>query len=168
MIDFKSIVILTSTTTRSPESPMLFNPTNPIVQLCAEGMNLEGEGKRAEAAETFVRAWEMATSHYEQFIAAHYVARHQDSVAAKLQWDLKALEAAQKVRNDEVTGAYPSLYLNIAKCYEDLGEHETARQIYQAALSFTASLSDDGYGKMIKSGILAGLDRIADEKKRQV
>jgi tetratricopeptide (TPR) repeat protein len=131
-------------------------------------MNREGEGKRQEAAETFMRAWEIAISHYEQFIAAHYVARHQHSVAAKLQWDLKALEAAQKAGNEEITGAYPSLYLNIAKCYEDLGEYETARQNYQAALSFAASLSDDGYGKMIKSGILAGLDRVADEKKRQV
>jgi tetratricopeptide (TPR) repeat protein len=144
---------------------MTIDPNNPIVQLCTEGMNLEGEGKRAEAAETFMRAWEMATSHYEQFIAAHYVARHQHSVAAKLQWDLKALEAAQKAGNEEITGAYPSLYLNIAKCYEDLGEYETARQNYQAALSFAASLSDDGYGKMIKSGILAGLDRVADEEK---
>ncbi|MEQ9099880.1 MAG: hypothetical protein RIF36_17600 [Imperialibacter sp.] len=35
---------------------MTIDPNNPIVQLCAEGMNLEGEGKRAEAAETFVRA----------------------------------------------------------------------------------------------------------------
>ncbi|MEQ8811428.1 MAG: tetratricopeptide repeat protein [Imperialibacter sp.] len=147
---------------------MTIDPTNPIVQLCAEGMNLEGEGKRTEAAQTFMRAWGMATSHYEQFIAAHYVARHQPSVAAKLQWDLKALDAAQKVGSDQIAGAYPSLYLNIAKCYEDLGEYETARQNYQAALSLTTSMSDDGYGKMIKSGILAGLARIADEKKRQI
>ncbi|MEQ8688171.1 MAG: tetratricopeptide repeat protein [Imperialibacter sp.] len=147
---------------------MTIDPTNPIVQLCAEGMNLEGEGKSTEAAETFMRAWDMATSHYEQFIAAHYVARHQHSVTAKLQWDLQALEAASKVGNEEITGAYPSLYLNIAKCYEDLGEYETARQNYETALSFNASLSEDGNGKMIKSGILAGLARIADEKKRQI
>ena len=96
---------------------MRFDPTNEIVQLCAEGMNLEGEDNGDQAAHLFMRAWHLAKNDYEKFIAAHYVARQQPSVTAKLEWDLAALDAASKVSGDEVKGAYPSLYLAIPQKY---------------------------------------------------
>ena len=36
---------------------MQFDPENPIIKLCAEGMQLEGEGKKEEAEELFLQAW---------------------------------------------------------------------------------------------------------------
>lgn len=54
---------------------------------------------------------------------------------------------------------YPSLYLNIAKCYEDLNDSDNAYSNYQLASSYTNYLADDGYGKMIRSGIEGGLTR---------
>jgi hypothetical protein len=35
---------------------MNFDPTNPVVKLCVEGMMLEGQGKREKAHELFLKA----------------------------------------------------------------------------------------------------------------
>jgi rifampin ADP-ribosylating transferase len=139
---------------------MQFDPDNKIVKLCARGMELEGEGKNEEASKVFLQAWEQASGDKEKFTAAHYVARHQKSIADKLAWDETALNLALKINDDSVKGAYPSLYLNIAKGYEDLEEYEKAAKTYETALSYTNFLNEDGYGKMIKGGIANGLERV--------
>lgn len=139
---------------------MLFDPGNNIVQLCAKGMQLEGEGKWAEAARVFLQGWNEAGDDFEKFIAAHYVARHQETVEAKLQWDITALSHALKVAGETMKAHYPSLYLNIAKCYEDLNDPENALLNYQMALFFVKALPADGYGDMIKSGIITGMKRV--------
>jgi hypothetical protein len=36
---------------------MQFDPNNNIVKLCAQGMTLEGEGKKTEALKLFQQAW---------------------------------------------------------------------------------------------------------------
>jgi len=69
---------------------------------------------------------------------------------------------ALKIDDNTVKGVFPSLYLNIAKCYEDLGNFGKAKENYQLALSVTTSLTDDGYGNMIKGGILNGLERVGE------
>lgn len=52
---------------------MQFDPNNKVVQLCAEGMELEGQGKKNEALQLFQRAWKMATNDFEKFTSAHYI-----------------------------------------------------------------------------------------------
>jgi tetratricopeptide (TPR) repeat protein len=137
-----------------------FDPENNVVKLCAQGMAHEGEGKLDEARRLFLQAWDEATNDFEKFTAAHYVARHQKNVVDKLKWDLIALDLALKMNDDKMKGSYPSLYLNIAKCYEDLHDFENAKINYQLALSFSNLLPDDGYGKMIKSAITNGINRV--------
>ncbi|WP_435353747.1 rRNA adenine methyltransferase [Emticicia sp. SJ17W-69] len=137
---------------------MQFDPNNPIVKLCAEGINIEGDA--SEALQLFQRAWDEATNDFEKFIAAHYVARHQKSTEDKLNWDKIALNAAIKVDNEEIKESFPSLYLNIGKCYEDLKDFENAIENYQLALTYTDHLPNDGYGKMIESAIINGLERV--------
>jgi tetratricopeptide (TPR) repeat protein len=139
---------------------MQFDPANHIVKLCAEGMNLEGNGKSGEAYKLFQRAWNEATNDFEKFTSAHYVARHQKSVNDKLKWDTAALHLGLKINDENIKSNYPSLYLNVAKCYEDLGDSDQARENYDLALSFANLLPDDGYGKMIKSGIANGINRM--------
>ncbi|MXV51329.1 rRNA adenine methyltransferase [Pedobacter sp. HMF7647] len=147
---------------------MQFEADNKIVKLCAKGMSLEGEGKNEEASKVFHQAWEEATNDKEKFTAAHYVARHQKHAVDKLSWDELALSLALKINDDSVKGAYPSLYLNIAKGYEDLEQFEKAIENYKSALDYSNFLNDDGYGKMIKNGVNNGLERIksrlSDEK----
>jgi hypothetical protein len=139
---------------------MQFDQDSNVVKLCVQGMCKESEGKIDEAAKLFLNAWDEATNDFEKFTAAHYVARHQNTVADKLRWDETALGLALKINDDKIKGSYPSLYLNVAKCYEDLSDFGNAKNNYDLALSYSHLLPEDGYGKMIKSGINNGLDRI--------
>jgi tetratricopeptide (TPR) repeat protein len=139
---------------------MQFDTNNKIVKLCAQGMALDGDGKKEEASNIFRQAWDEATNDFEKFTSAHYMARHQGNVADKLKWNEAALQLALKINDENIKGAYPSLYLNIAKCYEDLNDFDNAKKNYQLALSFTDRLPDDGYGNMIKGGIINGIERV--------
>jgi len=47
---------------------------------------MEGKGNAEEASKLFLQAWNEATNDFEEYIAAYYVARHQDNVPAKLKW----------------------------------------------------------------------------------
>jgi tetratricopeptide (TPR) repeat protein len=141
---------------------MQFDPNNKVVKLCAQGMTLEGQGKPEEAHNLFQQAWNESTNDFERFTSAHYVARHQNHVSRKLEWDLVALNLALKINDPSVEEVLPSLYLNIAKCYEDLNDFKNAKINYRLALSFTNSLPDDGYGSMVKKGIAEGLKRIPE------
>ena len=139
---------------------MHFDTNNKIVKLCSEGMELEGRGRKEDALILFQQAWDEATNDFEKFTAAHYVARHQENIADKLKWDETALQLALKINEDNVKGALPSLYLNIAKCHEDLNDFQNAKINYKLALSFSSLLPDNGYGNMIKGGIKNGIDRV--------
>ena len=123
---------------------MEFNPNNKIVKLCLQGMDLEGKNKPEEASRIFLQAWNEATNDFEKYTAAYYVARHQKHISDKLKWLETALQFALKINNDDVNGAFPSLYLNIAKCYEDLSDIDNAKKNYVQSNSFKNKLSDNG------------------------
>ncbi|HEY1038181.1 MAG TPA: NAD(+)--rifampin ADP-ribosyltransferase [Bacteroidia bacterium] len=123
---------------------MEFNPNNTIVKLCLQGMNLEENSKSEEAEKIFLQAWNEATNDFEKYLAAYYVARHQKNVTDKLKWLETTLQYGLKVNNDSVKGAFPSLYINIAKCYEELGDSGNAKKNYESAKSYTDQLSDSG------------------------
>ena len=140
---------------------MEFDPSNNVVKLCAQGMDMEGKGRHEEAFTFFLQAWNEATNDLEKLIAAHYVARHQKTVSDKLEWDEAALKLALQIDDDAVKETLPSLYLNIAKCHEDLNDPDNAKRNYSLALSFANYLPDNGYGKMVKGGIMKGLERVS-------
>ena len=123
---------------------MEFNPNNNVVKLCLQGMDMEEKGKPEEASRLFLQAWNEATNDFEKFTAAYYVARHQKNVSDKLKWLETALQFALKINNDTVSGAFPSLYLNIAKCYEDLSDPDNAKKNSELAISFHGKPSDKG------------------------
>lgn len=123
---------------------MEFHPNNNVVKLCVQGMDMEEKGKPEEAGRLFLQAWNEATNDFEKYTAAYYVARHQKNVPDKLKWLETALEFALKINNDSVSGAFPSLYSNIAKCYEDLGDFDNAKKNSELSVSFTGTPSDKG------------------------
>ncbi len=123
---------------------MEFDPKNSIVKLCLQGMELEGKSKPEEASRIFLQAWNEATKDFEKFTAAYYVARHQEKVSDKLKWLEIALQLALKINNDSVKEAFASLYISIAKCYEDLKDLENSKRNYELASSFIDKPSDNG------------------------
>lgn len=145
---------------------MLFDPDNKIMKLCAEGMNMEAAGKPEEASILFIRAWNESLTDNEKFTAAHYVARHQKCVADKLKWDEVSLQFALKIKDDSIKRALPSLYLNIAKCYEDLDYICKAEDNYKLALLYADFLTYNGYGNMIRNSILNALNRCSRSKSK--
>ena len=123
---------------------MEFNPNNKIIQLCMQGMAMEENDKPEDAVKLFLQAWEAASNDFEKYIAAYYLARHQKNVSDKLHWLETSLQFALKINNESVHGALPSLYLNIAKCHEDLNEIDKAKMNHELAISFADKLSDKG------------------------
>ncbi len=123
---------------------MEFSPFNNVVKLCLQGMGLEDKNKPEQAKEIFLQAWGKAANDFEKFLAAHYVARHQKTVSDKLNWLERALQFALKVNDDAVKSAFPSLYLNIAKCYEDLNDPDKAKEHSDIAISLKFNPSDKG------------------------
>jgi rifampin ADP-ribosylating transferase len=123
---------------------MEFNPNNPIVKLCLRGMDMEAKGKEEAASRIFLQAWNDATNDFEKFIAAYYVARHQSNVHDKLRWNETALRLALKINNEAVNAAFPYLYLNVGKCYEELGDLDNAKKNHELAILSTNQRSDKG------------------------
>ena len=123
---------------------MEFSPSNNVIKLCVQGMDMEGKGKPEEASRLFLQAWNEATNDFEKFTAAHFVARHQENVSDKLKWHETALQFALRINDDAVKAAFPSLYSNIAKCYEVLNDLDNAKKNYELAMSFTDKPSDNG------------------------
>lgn len=123
---------------------MEFNPNNNVVKLCIQGMDMEGKGKPEEARRLFLEAWGQSTDDQEKFTAAYHVARLQENATDKLKWLETALLLALSINDDAVKGAIAMLYLNIAKCYEDLGDQDSAKRNQELANSFTDNPSDKG------------------------
>jgi tetratricopeptide (TPR) repeat protein len=123
---------------------MEFSPFNNVVKRCLQGMEMEEKGKPEEAGKLFLQSWNEATNDFEKFLAAHYVARHQKTVSDKLNWLETTLQFALKINDDAVKSAFPSLYLNIAKCYEDLNNPAKAKENFDLAISYKYNPSDKG------------------------
>ncbi len=121
-----------------------FDPNNAIIKLCMSGMGLEDSGNSEDAITMFHKAWHEATDDYERFIASYHLARIQKSISDKLKWMETSLKCALKINDDNVKSAYSTLYLNIAKCYEELGDSENAKINYELSNSAKGAPSDIG------------------------
>jgi len=123
---------------------MEFNPNNNVIKLCLQGMGMEDKGNSEEARRLFLQAWSESTNDFEKFTAAYYVARHQDTVGDRLKWLETSLQSALKINDVTVNSAFPALYSNIAKCYEELDDLDSAEKNRELADSFTDKPSDTG------------------------
>ena len=65
--------------------------TNPIVQLCIQGAQTEFEHRVDDARVLYQRASELHADDYEACIAAHYLARFQDTSEKISYWNQVAL-----------------------------------------------------------------------------
>jgi hypothetical protein len=91
----------------------------------------------------------------------HILADTETDVAAELEWDLRALEAATGSREAEDMEAVPpipqsylpSLHLSVANGYRRLGDVERARRHVLFASHHIGALSDDDYGNLVRGGL---------------
>jgi tetratricopeptide (TPR) repeat protein len=123
---------------------MEFNPSSKAVVLCLQAMNAEDKDLHEEAGKLFQQAWNEAENDLEKFIAAHFIALHQKDIPDTLKWLETALELALKINDDTVKSAFPTLYLNISKCYEVLNQPEKKKKYYERSISFDPEPSDSG------------------------
>jgi len=121
-----------------------FDPSNPIIKLCMTGMGLEESGNSDEALAMFQKAWKETRDDYERFITSYHLGRIQKSTIDKLKWMEMSLQCALKINDENVKSAYPTLHLNIAKCYEELGDSENAKRNYELSNSTRGLPTDVG------------------------
>lgn len=140
---------------------MEIDPNNPVVRLCVQGMECEGRGLFDDASQLFLSAWNQSTSDFERCISAHYVARHQKDPFEALKWNQVSLDHAKAIEDDPVREFYPSLYLNLGKAHEDLGNREGAIRFYEMAASSLDSLPDGRYGGVVRDAVQRALQRVA-------
>lgn len=107
--------------------------TNPVIKLCMEGTRAEFEHLIDDARSLYQKAWEARKDDYDACIAAHYVARFQESVEDSLHWNHLALVHANAVSDERVMDFYPSLYLNLGRSYELAGDEVEAKRYYGLA-----------------------------------
>ena len=106
---------------------------SPTIQLCLAGNRAEFEGRIDDARARFRQAWEAAQDDYEACIAAHYVARHQPTPEETLHWNQVALARANAINDERGQSFYPSLYVNLGRAYEQLGQQAEANHYYHLA-----------------------------------
>ncbi len=123
---------------------MEFSPNNSIVKLCIQGMAKDDGGRPEAAREVFLQAWNEATDNFEKFLAAHFVARHQDEAFERLRWHERSVQYALAADDPAARSALSTLYSNIAKCWEDLGDTDRAKMNLDLANALSGEPSDPG------------------------
>lgn len=139
------------------------DPDNPVVKLCAQGMQAEVAGRLDDASALFMQAWEQSNDDYEACIAAHFVARHQPSFEENLRWNQEALARAEAVGDERVRDFYPSLLLNLGHSHEILGDETEARMYYDLAAKRVDELPSGPYSDVVRRGIAGGQQRIGSQ-----
>ena len=98
-----------------------------------QGTQAEFAGRLEEARDLYRRAWDAAQDDFDACVAAHYMARSQDDPAQALRWNEIALARAQAVDDERVHSFFPSLYVNLGRSHEWLGDLKQAEKYYQLA-----------------------------------
>lgn len=129
------------------------DPNNPVVRLCAEGMQAESQRQPSEAKRKFNEAWRAAVDDYEACIAAHYVARHQETADAFLEWNREALRRAELVNHKRIQAFLPSLHLNMGFAYDQIGKERDAQEHYREGHRHLDSLEPGPYSDVIRESL---------------
>ncbi|WP_025617674.1 hypothetical protein [Salinispora cortesiana] len=126
-------------------------------------VELGRSGQRVQAREALTALWEQISATGDALhrcTLAHHLADLQDTTQAELEWDERALVAADDLTDEraqryesawQVRLLLPSLHLNLADDHRRLGDPARAREHLAQARSLVPHLPDDQYGGMIRS-----------------
>lgn len=123
-------------------------------------MEAEARGSQDEAKQAFTEAWQSRRDDWEGCIAAHYLARHQDSDQETLWWNAEALRLADACGDQRVDGFYPSLLLNLGHSHETLGALDLARELFERAAALCGTLPAGPYRDVVHNGLERALARV--------
>lgn len=135
------------------------DPENLVIRLCIAGMEAEQAGCFDEARILFEQAWRQSSDDVERSIAAHHVARHQDTLDKTLWWNQLALARADAAGDPRVRALYPSLHLGLGKAFEDLEQTATAHHHYERARAYLDDIADPSYRELVAQGIAQSVAR---------
>lgn len=147
---------------------------DPIMTRIQEGVALRVNGDHAGALERFSLLWREIGERGDPLhrcVLAHHMADVQDDPAVELDWDLRALRAADDLTDERarrfhdvlvVRGFYPSLHLNLGECYRKLGDLDSARDQLELGRAKVDALADDDYGRMLRGGLDGLADRLSN------
>lgn len=138
---------------------MNVDPTNPVGALCAAGMAIDGDPDAAQ--HLFEQAWQARQDDYDATVAAHFVARHQSTLEARVQWNATAAQHAECVTDGRVREFKASLYLNLADSYFAIGDRASAALALSTASTHLLALTDGGYRTFVERGIAGLQSRLA-------
>ncbi|MEO8612911.1 MAG: tetratricopeptide repeat protein [Chloroflexota bacterium] len=102
------------------------------------GRVFNSSGEKAKAHPLFLQAWEDAVQAGEDFYAidaAHMIAIVEPP-ERQMEWNLKAVEIAEKTDDERARNWLGSLYNNIGWTYHDAGQYEEALTTFQKALAY--------------------------------
>ena len=150
-------------------------PFHPIMDdIQAAIVTLHG-GDRALARERFGQVWASikdAAEPFHECVLSHYMADAQDDIADELDWDLRALAAAERCsqgdadrlgRGMSLASFYPSLHLNLADVYHRLGDRDAALRHLAEGRAAAVALGDDPYAALIRRGLARLTERLKPE-----
>lgn len=106
--------------------------------LLERGRVFNSSGQAEQARPFFEQAMIMAQELNEDFYAvdaAHMLAIIADS-ASSLNWNLRAIQLAESSADEKTRGWLGSLYNNTGWSYHDMGEYESALEIFEKAESY--------------------------------
>lgn len=137
--------------------------TEPTMDEVMAAVAVTQSGDHSEGRRQLLRLWNepgLINSPQQRCIVAHFLADTEKDVTAELAWDLLALESATGEREGDgnpllpiLAGFLPSLHLNVGDAYRRAGDHGRAWTHVKAGLRWAEALPDDGYARMIKTGL---------------
>jgi hypothetical protein len=122
-------------------------------------------GERERARDLFAGLWAQVGHDGDplhRVTLAHFMADVQDDPAQELEWDRRALAAADVLTDDRagafspsltVRGMRASLHASLAADCERVGRLEEAREQLALATAAEADLPDGGYGELVRASI---------------
>ncbi|MFJ4593033.1 MULTISPECIES: hypothetical protein [unclassified Kitasatospora] len=135
------------------------------IALGLDGVQAAQRGRTAEARASFEALWAALGERGDVFhrcVLAHYLADLQDYPQDELEWDRRALAAADSLTAEraqtyesalQVRAFYPSLHLNLASDHLKLGEPDLAREQLERAVRSLDALPEDAYSAGIRSAV---------------
>ncbi len=122
-------------------------------------------GNESRARELFAELWTRIGDDGDplhRVTLAHFMADLQDDPAQELEWDRRALAAADVLTDDRAASFHPqlsvrgmraSLHASLAADYERLGRLTEAREQLHLAEAAEPDLPEGGYGELVRSAI---------------